>query len=153
MQQRQTRLASVRVRGVASARRRPESNPEPGLSMRTIESAPPVRLAAMSSKFPDPPSEAVFAAVVAQAELDVAHAKPKGREPKTVKVQGGFRLKGVTWWRSWRRTRWSRFGHWIGVRRSVRLNVDRMRAFICWIFFHGYVNVYQLSKPPRTVRT
>jgi hypothetical protein len=56
----------------------------------------------MSSKFPDPPSEAVFAAVVAQAELDVAHAKPKGPEPTTVKVQGGFRLKGVTpEWEAW----------------------------------------------------
>jgi hypothetical protein len=60
--------------------------------MRTIESP---RLAAMSSKFPDPPSEAVFAAVVAQAELDVAHAKPKGREPNTVNVPGGFRLGSI----------------------------------------------------------
>jgi hypothetical protein len=50
----------------------------------------------MSSKFPDPPSEAVFAAVVAQAELDVAHAKPKGPEPTMVKAPGGHRLKGVT---------------------------------------------------------
>jgi hypothetical protein len=50
----------------------------------------------MSSKFPDPPSEAVFAAVVAQAEFDVAHAKPKGREPTMVKAPGGHRLKGVT---------------------------------------------------------
>jgi hypothetical protein len=40
------------LRGVASVRRSPESSPQPGLSMRTIESP---RLAAMSSKFPDPP--------------------------------------------------------------------------------------------------
>jgi hypothetical protein len=63
--------------------------------MRTIESAP-LRLAAMSSQFPEPPSEAVFAAIVAQAELDVADAKPKAPEPTTAKVPGGFRLEGVT---------------------------------------------------------